>query len=179
MRSLLQSSLPARSNPRWAGSWLNPLVTINRIESDQRPPGISARRPRFVAIDCGPPASGYDFHLFLERFSSLRGVSGILERGFLLGEKPIGWSALFLLQLGSHCLASVARELNLCSAQLLRDLLRAYPLTGSADLQVGCSVGLQTHRRCLAAWTPPVQPVWRPALPSLLNLRINLKTAVT
>jgi hypothetical protein len=31
---------------------------------------------------------------------------------------------------------------------------RAYSQMGSADLQVGCPVGLQTHRRRLAAWTP-------------------------
>ena len=38
---------------------------------------------------------------------------------------------------------------------------------GSADLQVGCSVGLQTHRRYLVAWTPPVQPTWKSAQQSI------------
>jgi hypothetical protein len=32
----------------------------------------------------------------------------------------------------------------------------------SADLQVGCPVGLQTHRHRLAAWTPPAQPISHP-----------------
>jgi hypothetical protein len=42
--------------------------------------------------------------------------------------------------------------------------LSAYPYISSADLQVGCLVGLLAHTRTLAAWTPPVQPLWRAAL---------------
>src|SRR5208282_5400849 len=35
---------------------------------------------------------------------------------------------------------------------------------GSAGLQAGCRAGLLTRASLLAAWTPPVQPVRRPAL---------------
>ena len=46
-----------------------------------------------------------------------------------------------------------------------RDRLRAYPKMGTAGLQAGCRAGLLTRTSLLAAWTPPVQPVWRPAVP--------------
>jgi hypothetical protein len=32
-------------------------------------------------------------------------------------------------------------------------------MLGSADLQVGCLVGLLARARTLPAWTPPVQPL--------------------
>jgi hypothetical protein len=41
---------------------------------------------------------------------------------------------------------------------------------------IGCPVDLQTLWSRLAARTPPVQPVRRPALQSFLNLRIHSKT---
>jgi nicotinamide mononucleotide transporter len=34
----------------------------------------------------------------------------------------------------------------------------------SADLQIGCRVGLQAHAWRLAAWAPPKRPFWRAAL---------------
>jgi hypothetical protein len=40
----------------------------------------------------------------------------------------------------------------------------AYPYTSSADLQVGCLVGLLARTRTLSAWTSPVRPLWRAAL---------------
>jgi hypothetical protein len=48
-------------------------------------------------------------------------------------------------------------------------ILRTYPEIGTAGLQAGCRAGLLTRTSLLAAWTPPVQPVWRPALLQEMN----------
>jgi hypothetical protein len=59
-------------------------------------------------------------------------------------------------------------------------LFRTYLYIGSADLQVGCPVGLQSHRRRpLAAWTPPVQPVFHPKKQRPFLGDLGLETGAT
>ena len=49
----------------------------------------------------------------------------------------------------------------------------------SADLQAGCRVGLQAPTSPLAAWTPPVQPVYHPNEQKLFVGDPGLETGAT
>jgi hypothetical protein len=69
----------------------------------------------------------------------------------------VGFSPCGAFHATNFVFTAVARQAGASLIFIIRKL-------GSADLQVGCGVGLLARTGLLAARTPPVQPLWRAAL---------------